>query len=61
MQGMKKHLVILLISALTLGVRDFGMPAERAVKLKPFLQSLEQIVKALYDEGVPIVAGGFAK
>lgn len=37
--------------------RDFGMPAAKAARYKPLLQSLEQIVKALYDEGAPVVAG----
>jgi imidazolonepropionase-like amidohydrolase len=37
--------------------KNMGMPAENASKFKPVMASMGKIVKALYDEGVPIVAG----
>ena len=36
---------------------NMGMPAEQALKTKPVFQSMSKLVKALYDKGIPIVAG----
>lgn len=37
--------------------KNMGVPAENAARFKPVLEGMEKIVKALYDEGIPIVAG----
>jgi hypothetical protein len=34
-----------------------GMSPDMAAKYRPVQEGMEKIVKALYDEGVPLVAG----
>jgi len=37
--------------------KNMGMPPADALRLKPILESMGKIVKALHDQGIPIVAG----
>jgi len=37
--------------------QNVGMPAEQAKLAKPRMQTMMNIVKAMYDKGIPIVAG----
>jgi imidazolonepropionase-like amidohydrolase len=37
--------------------KNMGMPHENAARFKPILESMSQIVKAMHEQGVPIVAG----
>ena len=36
---------------------NMGMPAERAQTFKPVFESMLQVVKAMHDKGIPMVAG----
>ncbi|HVU54574.1 MAG TPA: amidohydrolase family protein [Puia sp.] len=37
--------------------KNMGMPPATAPRFKPILESMSKIVKAMYDQGIPIVAG----
>jgi len=37
--------------------KNMGMPPAKAVRFKPILESMGRIVKAMHDQGIPIVAG----